>query len=532
MKKFKIGLASTVLALVALTGCKKFVDVNNDPNNNLVPKVDLIMTGALGTTYRNQASTNVTIVPGTWTGIYAHSTSFTGGGNDKTYEYTSADYNAFSGLFDNLADYDYVIKNADASGFSYWKEPADVMQCYVFQQLVDMYGDVPYTDAFKGVSNITPKYTNQQTIYEDLVDRLDSSMDRMARKTWPTSTDFTSQDIMFALNKTSWIQFANTVKLRILMRQSMMGGTRDAYIQQKFATRAANGFLTSNVLIQPGYQNISGKLNPFYANFGYNEVNNVQSNYQYRKMNAVVINYLKTGTGAADTFRLQGLAYPSGSTFTGNAAATSITGTGATVASYVGVPLGAGSGFATASCSPIGAFQVQVGFGTRAGMLMLAAESYFLQAEYAAKYNTTVNGASAQTLYETGIRSHFRTVAAPSTAGTAANAVADGFCDRYLLRPAVAFASFTTADARRSAILRQKWLSLTHINGLEQWAEYRKVSGQSVVTMVPASVRTTASTSNPEPVRYVYPQTEFDNNSLNVPQNINRFTTKLFWDVN
>ena len=73
----------SLVAAVALTSCKKFVDVNNDPNNNQSISSNLVMTGALGTTYRNQVSTNLHIVPGTWSGIYAHSTSFTGGGNDK-----------------------------------------------------------------------------------------------------------------------------------------------------------------------------------------------------------------------------------------------------------------------------------------------------------------------------------------------------------------------------------------------------------------------------------------------------------------
>ena len=520
----------SLVAAVALTSCKKFVDVNNDPNNNQSTNANFVMTGALATTYRNQVSTNLHIVPGTWSGIYAHSTSFTGGGNDKTYEFTSADYNVFTPLFDNLTDYNYVINNADKDGFGYLKDPANVMQCYVFQELVDVYGDVPYEAAFKGVNGITPKYTNQKVIYEDLVVRLDSAMDRMQRATWPTSADFTVQDIMFGLNKTRWIQFANTLKLRILMRQSFMPG-RDAYIMANAVTRLSNGFIDQNVLVQPGYQNISGKLNPFYANFGYNEINNVAGAYQYRKMNAVIINWLKNSGGVADTFRLQNLAYPRGSTFaTASAAATSITSGTATVGDYRGVPLGIGSGYSTATASPIGPFQINIGFGTRPGMVMLLAELDFLQAEFTERYGVTFGGATAQSLYEKGIKDHFRTVASPSTPGIAANAVADGFSFRYYNRP-IDNVNYTASTDKIKAILLQKWISLTHVNGAEQWAEYRKASGTSSVG-VPASVKTVAGTSNPEPVRFLYPQGEFDNNGNNVPKNVDRFTSKIFWDVN
>ncbi len=312
MNRIKIAVVSLGVILVAGSGCKKFVDANQDLNNNTSTRSDFVMTGALATTFRNQVGTNLTIVPGTWTGIYAHSTSFTGGGNEKTYEYTPSDFNAFTPLFDNLYDYQYVINNADKDGYSFWKDPANVMQCYVYQELVDMYGDVPYTQALQGMNNLTPAYTSAQTIYEDLVDRLDSAMDRMTRTTWPTTTDYTVQDVYFALNKTRWIQFANTVKLRILMRQSFMGGTRDAYIQSKLATRLSNGFIDQNVLVTPGYLTITGKMNPFYENFGYTTINALTSNYQYRKMNAVLINWLKNSGGFADTLRLQTLAYPAG----------------------------------------------------------------------------------------------------------------------------------------------------------------------------------------------------------------------------
>lgn len=536
MNRIKIAVVSLGVILVAGSGCKKFVDANQDLNNNTSTRSDYVMTGALATTYRNQVSTNVTIVPGTWTGVYAHSTSFTGGGNEKTYEYTASDFNAFTGLYDNLNDYQYVINNADKEGFGFWKDPANVMQCYVYQELVDMYGDVPYTQALQGINNFTPAYTKAQTIYEDLVDRLDSAMDRMTRTTWPTSADFTVQDVYFSLNKTRWIQFANTLKLRILMRQSFMGGTRDAYIQSKLATRLSNGFIDQNVLVTPGYLTITGKLNPFYENFGYNTINNPTTNYQYRKMNAVIINWLKNSGGSADTFRLQSLAYPIGTSFnTAVTAATSITGGTATVANYTGIPLGVGSGFATASSSPIGPFQIQVPLGTRAGMMMLLAEAKFLQAEYTQRYGVTFGGQSAQTLFQDGILAHFRTIANPSTAGNAANA-GDAFAVRYYSRTGtnskwVNWAQAVTAGTQIQAILIQKWVSLTHINGLEQWSEYRKTSG-SAQPGVPASVRTTALTSNPEPARYVYPQIEYDVNGNNVPQNIDRFTSKLFWDVN
>src|SRR6187401_2966395 len=169
-----IKLSFIASSLVAFTGCKKYVDVNDNPNTAITTTASYVFAGALGSTYRNQVSGNVHITPGTWTGFYGHSTSFTGGGNEKTYEYTTADFNAFDGLFDNLSDYQYVRDHADKDGVAFLKEPSNIMQCYVYQELVDLYGDVPYGDAFKGIDNILPAYAKQKDIYEDLVRRLDA----------------------------------------------------------------------------------------------------------------------------------------------------------------------------------------------------------------------------------------------------------------------------------------------------------------------------------------------------------------------
>ena len=528
-------IAFAAVGLLALSGCKKFVDVNQNPNSATETKAAFVLTGALGTTYRNQVGGNLNITPGSWVGYYALSNSYTGGGNVKTYEFTNADFNAFDGLFDNIADYSFVIANADRDGVPFWKEPANIMQCMVFQQLVDLYGDVPYADALKGAANITPAYTPQKTIYEDLVVRLDSSMARISRSTWPTDASITGQDVIFQGNRDKWIRFANTLKLRILMRQSFMVG-RESYISTNINNTLARGFLLENVLITPGYQNIAGKLNPFYANNGYNELNNVVGGHQQNKVGAPMVNWLKTSvttnaqpqasgspaaTINADTFRLQSIAWPVG---------TQPNAPSNTLSSYVGIPLGSGSGFATTGSSPIGPLQVQVGFGTRPGMVMLLSEGLLLQAEAAQRYGIAFAGGTPQALYEAAITAHFRICAAPSTIGTAANALADAAAVRYYSRP-LPNVNWVASTDKVKAILIQKWVSLIHISGLEAWSEYRKSSGSTSVG-VPISVRTVASTSNPEPVRYLYPQTELDVNTNNVPTNISRFTSKIFWDVN
>ena len=132
------------------------------------------------------------------------------------------------------------------------------MQCFLYQKLVDMYGDVPYTEALQGTDFFTPVYDPQQTIYEGLITKLTEAIADIKAASWPAS--FVA-DIVFTGNKTNWVKFANSLKMRILMRQSFMPG-RLAYIQSKVSeiVTEGSGFMTTEyVSSNPGFLKQAGK---------------------------------------------------------------------------------------------------------------------------------------------------------------------------------------------------------------------------------------------------------------------------------
>jgi hypothetical protein len=94
-----------------------------------------------------------------------------------------------------------------------------------------------------------------------------------------------------------------------------------------------------------------------------------------------------------------------------------------------------------------------------------------------------------------------------------------------------ASANWTNAGAtvsdRVKFIVYQKYLSLTSINSLEAWSDYRRLG---VPSNVPLSVNPGRIGSG-LPVRLLYPTTESAVNSANVPGSINQFTSRIFWDV-
>ena len=125
--------------------------------------------------------------------------------------------------------------------------------------MVDIYGNIPYTDALKGGGSLAPKFDDQKAVYEDLIKVLDTAITIL--KANPLTSAYAGSDIVFgsggaATAATKWIQFANSLKLRILIRQSRMTG-RDAYIIAEINKAAATteGFLPAglDVTSNPGY---------------------------------------------------------------------------------------------------------------------------------------------------------------------------------------------------------------------------------------------------------------------------------------
>ncbi len=184
MKKYLILFG----AVVAFGSCKKFLDVNKNPNTpeaTSAPAAN-VFTNAINAATGYQVGGSHSL-GATWTGQLAHSTSFTGGGEEKTYAFNNTNFNNFDGAYDILFDFQNVINNADKDGVTFLKGPAKVMQCFMYQKLVDMYGDVPYSEALQGTDFFTPAYDNQQTIYESLITKLTEAIADIKAASWPAA---------------------------------------------------------------------------------------------------------------------------------------------------------------------------------------------------------------------------------------------------------------------------------------------------------------------------------------------------------
>src|SRR5690606_17069797 len=257
------------------------------------------------------------------------------------------------------------------------------------------YGDVPYTEALSGAENVTPAYDSQIAIYQDLVAQLNLAIDIFT--TAEGANSLGTSDVMFGGDTDLWAQFANTLKLRMLLKMSASSETSSFASSEFAAMDASVGFLTEDAKINPGYIATDGKQNPLWNRYHTNAAGSlagqgrqaIPSIYTYSFYDGAKI--LDLGRGAA-TYRSFNSSTPVGQlgNLVDNPAALSNQ-----TAWYVGTGSGA------SATDAIGLLKGR----TADYPILLAAESYLLQAEAYMKGHLTGDDMAA---FEDGVTASFR----------------------------------------------------------------------------------------------------------------------------
>jgi hypothetical protein len=496
-----LALGSVILSAGA---CTKKLDSNaQNPNaitTNVIAGKDVFPSAIQNTVY-NVNSTNVTSPTPTtsgistltqqWMGAWARTTSYSASGTQYQIETfvlnnTFGD-NFWGSMYHNMGDYNFVIsKSVDGSILP---GASAVMKALVFQNLVDIFGDIPYSQAL--IPTITkPAYDKATAIYANLPLQLDSAM-LLINASKSTSDD--AADIMFKGNKAKWLAFANTVKLRILLRQIPNAATA-ASLQAEMNKTISYGFIGAgaDATINPGYKDAANQQSPFWAVFGFQvgSTNPYQSNTFYIA-NQTMIDYLK----ATSDPRLSYLY------------------TTASNGSYGGNYLG-DAGKPVAQISSIGTGILQS--PSMPGVVMTASNALFLQAEAAQR--GLISG-DYVALFGQAVAEDFRFLGVPNAAAAAASYISNSTDPRV-----------NPSANPLEAIIYQKWIANAEIDGLEMWCDYRKTAYPD---RTKPSTNPAAST-NVIPKRLLYPQTETSQNPGNYAaqnQQSSDIYTKIFWGL-
>lgn len=397
-----------------------------------------------------------------------------------------------------------------------------IWKAQVFMGLVDEYGDVPYSEAGKAVSETIffPKYDDDAVIYDDLYKELKAAIAALN-----PSGDYVSADLFYGANaqpsvKTAnaadqvakWKKLGNSLLLRLGMRYSKVDATKAASI---VAEAFAGGVMASNA--DNAYVKNDGTL--------YAQADNaaLQNFSQFNYAAEPFVNQLKSTTDPRAKFMIAQFADPGKVSNDLNP--------DTVLANQYGVPIGKTD--AQLSVAPYR--------GTRGGGLNYSqfniyklaspaapefyvtyAQTSLLLAEAAARGWIPGGDAAAQTYYENAIRADMAVYSLyPGTTPISTSDV-----DGYLAQPGVAY---DPAEALK-LINTQYWI-VNIRNGTEAWANFRR-TGFPVLS--PNLFNNNLSGGFVR--RMSYPNVEASANTANYQAAAaaiggDKLTSKVFWDI-
>lgn len=386
---------------------------------------------------------------------------------------------------------------------------ARIWRVYMYHRMTDLYGDVPYSEAGKGLTdlNFNPKYDTQESIYKDLLKELDES----AKGLDATKPSYGGNDFIYNGDVLKWKKFAYSMMLRLGLRVSK----KDAALSEIWVKKAIAGGVILNkednatMKYTDGPQDLNrnpiareSRSRDFSPNsFGKN-------NIEGGKLSATFINYLKNNND------------PRLSVYAGVWVGTA---QDPNPAIQKGFPNGVGI---APSANELGTYSEpnqSTVFRLDAPLMVIGnAETNLYLAEAALRGWNTLG--TAAEFYEKGVNGSFDQAI---IYGSNYSIAADKRSQYWLAHPYKAGVSF---EKQLEQINTQIWVAL-YLDEYEVFANWRR-TGYPVLVPVNYPGNVTAGTI---PRRLIYPNAEGASNTKNVQEAIarqgaNTLTTRVWWD--
>ena len=253
-----IGLFLSLL----FAGCSDWLDVNHDPDAlESVPTADVLLPAAELGIANNLMGWHFCFGGGFWVEYWTQ--SYTASQFKTLCEYLPQDFNtAYNSLMaEPLPDLRRIkAMTADDEDRGYYFV-AEALSIFAWQTITDVWGDMPYFEALRGDEQILhPKQNTGQEIYADLMKRTN---DLLTIDLSESSIDG-GQDLIFKGDLSKWYKFANTLKLKLMIRLSETPEYNNANV---LALIQEGNLLTESARIPGSTWNnaMSGKRHPMQA---------------------------------------------------------------------------------------------------------------------------------------------------------------------------------------------------------------------------------------------------------------------------
>lgn len=267
MKNSKLKyLIYVAIGVFTLISCENWIDpdLNVDPDSPLDPPMQVILPSAQGRIAYHTGSFDVTGTTSMWMQhIVGASRQAQIIGN---YTFVSSDVaNLWNSFYrDAMMDLTLVIEKsqAEATKSPYYEGIAKVMLAYDLGLATQLWGDIPYSEAWKGLENKHPAYDAQSDIYATIQTLLDEAITALNVDPADNIFDPSDGDMIFNGDLDAWIKTARALKARFAIHLSERNGN-SAY-QDAIDFIAAGAFESNDDDFQFNFGLGDTEANPLY----------------------------------------------------------------------------------------------------------------------------------------------------------------------------------------------------------------------------------------------------------------------------
>ncbi len=566
MKLRIFSAACALLGLLNVTGCKDFYNVNVDPLHptsatpaQLLPGTQVAMATYLGFSLEGLGQATSTLVSQLNSSRGVGSFQQNGGSFS----------NQWAGLYnDMLANNELIIEQTTGvENRKAYLGVAQLQKAYVFSIMVDMWGDIPYSEALKGVANRAPRFDKDRDIYlgkanadpTQNIQSLFSLIDDGIANVTAAGGGGVSNDLIYGGQLAKWAKFGRTLKLKLYNQIRLKPG-RDisadvtALLAQpaQLLETAQDFEVPYGSSFQPENRNISylsNYVDPTREDFISQDFFRVMARRNDPRLPFYFYTQAKGATGSVDfdtAATVAGITYNFATVRLGSTGVLAST-AAANLYTLPGLYPGGGRFDAGSGTSRSAGADFTYARGVVAQRLLTTASRYFTEAEL--RLTLPLNPAAARAAYNRGIQEAFLKVDAigkaegtsttavgaipnvtiPNVAPTAPRVVAyiASAMTRYDFtfdRNGIVTTTPTNDEQKLSAIMYEKYVAGFGF-GEDIWTDYRRTGKPAI--RAPGDVPGTVATGS-RPERLFYDLGELTSNR-NAPRQQPAPTSTIFW---
>jgi Starch-binding associating with outer membrane/Susd and RagB outer membrane lipoprotein len=234
MKYNKIykGLLLTGLTAFMSACTMTELDINKDPNRPATGSLPILLPVAENAAISAHTAINSNAMgfAGLWTVSDAYNL------NNTSFQGT------WNSLYQQLQSVEEILKATADGKNPVYRGIAMTLKAFSVGHMVDMFGDMPYSEAWTGNStdapNKTPKFDKDSEIYENLIKLCDQAVIELAK---PQAVAV-GNDYIGGGSAANWTRIAKTVKLRLLLTSRKGRANGNAELKAAFD---AGGYITT-----------------------------------------------------------------------------------------------------------------------------------------------------------------------------------------------------------------------------------------------------------------------------------------------